>query len=193
MRRAGRSHLGDSGIAADHRHDSFVLVAEVRGFLAGNLVEDVASSPSPGLLSDGPELGERSAVLVRNIRRIAEHIDLSVPGHRQVWLHVDSAAMSLLDTGCTDHIRSLFAAAPHHRTGHDLFPVAEDHAVRRNLFDADTEMQRHAIAFQLLRSVGMSLVREWRQQHFTVINEVNRRGFSERSVRLWHDISQSFG
>jgi len=40
------AHFGDGSIAADHRHDAFVLVSEVCGLFPGDVVEDVLSSPS---------------------------------------------------------------------------------------------------------------------------------------------------
>jgi hypothetical protein len=45
-------HSGDSGVAADHRHDPLVLVAEIRAFLASHLIKNVLGGPGARLLSD---------------------------------------------------------------------------------------------------------------------------------------------
>src|SRR4029453_18133086 len=47
-----RPHFRDGGVAADHRHDALVLVAEIGAFLAGDLVKNVSGSPAARLLSD---------------------------------------------------------------------------------------------------------------------------------------------
>ena len=83
---AARTHRGDRGSAADHRHDALVLVAERLRRPAGEVREQVLGGPHPALERHGAELRERLPVRARDVGDVADRIDPGEALHRQLGL-----------------------------------------------------------------------------------------------------------
>ena len=133
---------------------------------AGDLGEDVSGRPGSRLLSDRSQLGKGFSVSAGNVRRVPEHIDLRVVGHRQVWFDVDPAAVTLRQSGYSPTTSTGFSPPP--QTTVWVRIVSPSLSMTRSgehLLDADAMMQCHAVILQLVRSIGMGLVRERCQQH----------------------------
>ena len=63
--------LGDGGILADHRHDTFVVIVESGTRLARDIGQDILGCPPPRLLCYRTELRKEIAVAPRNVGEVA--------------------------------------------------------------------------------------------------------------------------
>ena len=168
-------HLGNRRSAPDHRHRALVEVVERLGRLAFEVGEDRLRGRPATLQRDRPELRIRLAVLVRDVRDVADGEDARKARHREVRLHVDPSAATLRQAAGPGNRGRHQAAAPDHRARSDHSVVGQLHVTGSDLRHLQAHEQLDAVLGQPVSGVLVPLVGEHREERIAVIDEVHLR------------------
>src|SRR5215510_12495434 len=84
----------DSGVAANHRHDSLVVIMKWSSSPTSDLSQDIFRSPLAALLGNRTQLGQRQIVRAGNIRKVAQYVNSGESVNREVRPHFDPAAVA---------------------------------------------------------------------------------------------------
>src|SRR5258708_40092328 len=87
------ANFSHSGIASDHRHDSFIQVVERLLWLSSYYCRNIFCTPFAWLFRHGCKLWQRLAVRAGDIRKISQRVDPWAILHAKVGLHIDTSAM----------------------------------------------------------------------------------------------------
>jgi hypothetical protein len=190
------AHLGNGGVATDHRHDALVLVDEGLGTLSPQVTNDILCGPFSRLLGDGAELGECSPVVTgRNVGHVSHCIGSGVAGHGEVRSDVDATTAPWGGPGVLGDRRRGLASSPDHSPRWDGSAVGELDPVRVDRSDPRPETDICAHLGQLLERVRVRLAGELPQQGVASVDQgyPARHRHLSRFMKRQHELGQCPG